>query len=86
MRAERRREEEAEKRAANERRYAERSLDPKRLAALQALVNTLPPLPTPPLPNPADELARQIAEFLVGCPDITIADLRAALNRRFGAE
>jgi hypothetical protein len=39
------------------------------------------------LPNggPADELARQIAEYLIECaPGVTISDIRAAIDRRFG--
>ncbi|MBO0735251.1 MAG: hypothetical protein J2P48_01575 [Alphaproteobacteria bacterium] len=40
----------------------------------------------PALPNatPADELARQIGEYLTECPEITIDDVRAAIDRRFG--
>lgn len=42
----------------------------------------------PPLSDangPADELARQIAEFMAECHgDITITDVRAAIDRRFG--
>jgi hypothetical protein len=32
----------------------------------------------------ADELAAQIGEWLVANPDLTIADVRAAISRRFG--
>jgi hypothetical protein len=34
--------------------------------------------------GPADELARQIAEYLAEAPEITINDVRAAIDRRFG--
>src|SRR4051794_2429646 len=39
-----------------------------------------------PLPDagPADEIARQIDECLAQQPDITIDDVRAAIDRRFG--
>jgi len=39
------------------------------------------------LPNagPGDELARQIAEYLIECaPGVAIDDVRAAIDRRFG--
>jgi hypothetical protein len=39
------------------------------------------------LPNAgaADEMARQIAEYLIACaPGVTISDVRAAIDRRFG--
>jgi hypothetical protein len=32
----------------------------------------------------ADELARQIAEFMRECPGLTIEDVRNAIDRRFG--
>jgi hypothetical protein len=66
----------AEKRAENEARYRE-------------YVSTRPPpepLPPgePPLPDRADELAWQIAEFMKEDGELTIEDVRAALDRRFG--
>jgi hypothetical protein len=42
----------------------------------------------PELPGangPADEIARQIAEWLAQDPDLTLEDVRAAIDRRFGA-
>ena len=41
-------------------------------------------LPVPPLDNPADELALQIADLLESERNITIDELRDALDRRFG--
>jgi hypothetical protein len=38
----------------------------------------------PDASGPADELARQIDEFLAENTEITIADVRAAIDRRFG--
>jgi hypothetical protein len=42
------------------------------------------PDPLPEANSPADELARQIAEWLVENPEVAIADVRTALDRRFG--
>jgi hypothetical protein len=41
----------------------------------------------PPIPDrsgPAHELARQIAEYMSEQPEVTIADVREALDARFG--
>jgi hypothetical protein len=38
----------------------------------------------PPVASDADELARQIAEALRASPEMTINDIRDALDRRFG--
>jgi hypothetical protein len=41
----------------------------------------------PPLPGAAglaDELVRQIAEFMAQEPEVTVSDVRAALERRYG--
>lgn len=40
--------------------------------------------PLPGANGPADELARQIDEFLAENGGLTIADVRAAIDRRFG--
>ena len=40
--------------------------------------------PLPGATGAADELARQIDEFLAQNPAITVADVRAAIDRRFG--
>ena len=41
--------------------------------------------PVPGASGPADELARQVAEYLAESGEITIDDLRAAIDRRFGS-
>jgi hypothetical protein len=40
--------------------------------------------PLPDANGEADELARQIDEYLAQAPEITIDDVRAAIDRRFG--
>ena len=42
------------------------------------------PIPVAGLPGPADELARQIGEYLAERPNLTIDDVRDAIDRRFG--
>ncbi|HUF44490.1 MAG TPA: hypothetical protein VMN43_04035 [Aestuariivirgaceae bacterium] len=43
-------------------------------------------LPVSPLDSPADELARQIADMLESEQNVTIDELRDALDRRFGPQ
>jgi hypothetical protein len=74
LRAERRAAEIETKRAANSARAAEPR--PPWTQALSIVV--------PGLPAPADELARQIEEYLKEVPEISIDDVLAAINKRFG--
>jgi hypothetical protein len=77
LRAEKRQAEIAAKRAENEAAYRARA------ASRPAHASDDTPA-QPPLPDRADELVRQIAEVLLADPDLTIADVRAALDRLFG--
>ena len=43
---------------------------------------TIPHQPDPPLPDPADELVDQLAEAIQLSPEITMADIQAAIARR----
>ena len=42
------------------------------------------PVPVVTKEERADELARQIAEYLAEAPELTIEDVKAAITRRFG--
>ena len=42
------------------------------------------PVPVVTKEERADELARQIAEYLAEAPELTIEDVKAAIGRRFG--
>src|SRR4051812_36982630 len=42
------------------------------------------PVPVVTKEERADELARQITEYLTEAPEITIEDVKAAIGRRFG--
>jgi len=73
LRAKRRTAEIEKKRAAN----AARAAAPRE-AWTQALS-----ISEPGLQNPADELARQIEDYLAECLDLTIDHVRAAIDRRW---
>jgi hypothetical protein len=74
----------AAKRAKNAARNS--ALDQRLRAEAGVFISPLPVgMPIPPLANPADEIARQLSEVLAESPELTIDDLRAAIDRRFGA-
>jgi len=78
LRAARRAAEMAEQRVVN----SARARQPRDAGWTQAL----PIIPVAGLPGPADELARQIGEYLAERSDLTIDDVRDAIDRRFGAQ
>src|SRR5437879_1161854 len=69
---------------AENRRYSEqRANDPVYQAQMAEFRAKLEAKSNRGLPNPADELARQIAEFLAETPEIRIDDVLRAIKRRF---
>lgn len=77
-----------EKRAAEVDAMRARNLEKLRSSQAKAEAEGYPEwttaLPVPPLDNPADELALQIADMLKVEQNVTIDELRDALDRRFG--
>lgn len=54
------------------------------IAVLQSRLRLYEQVPMHDASGPADEIARQIAECMMECPGMTIDDVRAAIDRRWG--